>query len=217
MQPVENQSVIVAMTEDHVARVTGISVGQLRAWDKRGFFKPNFSYDNEHSAYRRIYSFKDVVGLKTIATLRERYKIGFSKLQVVATELEARGYAHWADTQLFVLKKKVHFKDPRTGQVESLEDGQLAMLPIIDVIDEITRKVVDLKKRPETAYGKVERHRFVARNSWVVSGTRIPTATIRRYADAGFSIEKILEEYPTLTEDDVYAALTHEGSSLKSA
>lgn len=209
--------VVAALTEDHVERATGITKGQLRAWDRRGFFKPKYAYDDRRAAYSRIYSFKDVVGLKTIATLRAKYKIGFKKLGEVAERLKGKGFDHWADTTLYVIKKNVHFKDPTTGNVESLHDGQLAMLEIIDVINDVTEKVTQLKNRSIEKVGKVERSKFVSRNSWVVSGTRIPTATIRRYSDAGYSLEEIREEYPALSHDDILAALKHENAMEKSA
>ena len=203
-------SVVVALTEDHVARATGLTKSQLRAWDKRGFFRPKYAYNDRRTAYSRIYSFKDVVGLKTIATLRSKYKIGFKTLNFVASELAARGYDHWADTTLYVIKKEVHFRDPETGEIENLKDGQLAMLEIVDVINDVKSKVSQLKDRSKADYGSVERSKFVARNSWVVAGTRILTSTIRRYAEAGYSIDEILEEFPSLSKIDVSAALKHE-------
>ncbi|WP_292509475.1 DUF433 domain-containing protein [Mesorhizobium sp.] len=108
------------------------------------------------------------------------------------------------------MKKAVHFFDPSTDRVESLQDGQYAMLPVIDVITDMTEKVTKLKERSKTQLGHVDRNKFTMRNSWVVSGTRIPTATIRRYADAGFSEDHILKEYPTLTREDIREALKHE-------
>lgn len=217
MTNARKNDVVAALTEDHVVTVTGLTRGQLRAWDRKGFFKPNFAYDNRRAAYSRIYSFRDVVGLKTVETLRSEYKIGFRKLHVVAKELKKRGFNHWSDTKLYVLKKEVHFKNPKTGDVESLKDGQLAMLPVIDVINEVTAKVIELKSRDQSSVGRVERQKYVARNSWVVAGTRIPTATIRRYHDAGYTMEQILEEYPSLSKSDVEAALAHENTLAKTA
>ncbi|MGH7084563.1 MAG: DUF433 domain-containing protein [Stellaceae bacterium] len=34
------------------------------------------------------------------------------------------------------------------------------------------------------------------RNAPVVAGTRISTAAIKRYEDAGFTVAQIIEEYP---------------------
>lgn len=212
----ENDNPVIALTEDHVAKVTGLTKGQLRAWDRRGFFKPKYAYDAKRSAYSRIYSFKDVVGLKTVSTLRKDYKIGFVKLYEVAETLKDKGFEHWADTTLYVVKKEVYFRDPETGGIESLKDGQLAMLAVIDVINDVVKKVEALKSRKPSSIGHVERNKYVNRNSWVVSGTRIPTSTIRRYFDAGYTVENILEEYPSLSTEDVLAALEHEKSLANS-
>lgn len=215
--PHANDSTIAALTEDHVSRITGLTKSQLRAWDRRGFFVPKFAYEDRRSAYSRIYSFKDAVGLKAISVLRNRHKISFAKLIEVARELERRGFKHWADTKLYVVKREVHFHHPGSDRVESLRDGQYAMLDVIDVINDVKEKVTELKARHPTQTGKVERNKFVARNSWVIAGTRIPVATIKRYAEAGFTEDQILREYPTLTSEDVRAALAHEKRLAKSA
>jgi DNA-binding transcriptional MerR regulator len=209
---------VVALTEDHISRITGLSKGQLRAWDRRGFFVPKHAFEDRSSAYSRIYSFKDAVGLRTIARLRAApYRISLQRLFGVAKELEARGIEHWADVRIHVVKGEVSIQPPASDEVESVESGQYAMLPIIDVIREVSRKIEEIKRRDNTTYGKVDRNKFVARNSWVVSGTRIPTATIRRYVEAGFSKQHILEEYPTLTLDDIDAAIEHEKRLAQSA
>ena len=216
MDTVQN-NIIAALSEEHVCKVANLTKGQLRAWVWRCFFQPEYAYNDRSAAYSRIYSFKDVVGLKTISTLRDKYRIGFKQLYDVAEQLKDRGFDHWADTTLYVLNKDVHFRAPGSDEVESLEDGQLAMLAVVDVIEEVSEKVTELKSRAESNYGEVERSKFVTRNSWVISGTRIPTAAVKRYHDAGYSVSDILEEYPTLTEQDVRSALEHEKILDKSA
>ncbi|UVK47542.1 DUF433 domain-containing protein [Mesorhizobium sp. AR07] len=217
MATAETSPVIAVFTEDHAVRLTGLTKGQLRAWDRRGFFVPRHAYEKRAEAYSRIYSFKDIVGLKTLSVLRNGHHISFQELKRVAAKLIRRGYEHWADTKLYVVKKVVHFLDPNTSKVESLRDGQYAMLPIIDVISDVSAKVLELKKRDTSQIGHVDRHKFTMRNSWVISGTRIPTATIRRYAEAGFSEDHIMREYPSLTREDIQEALRHEKGLAKSA
>lgn len=56
----------------------------------------------------------------------------------------------------------------------------------------------------------VEQSRRVLRNAPVIAGTRIPTAAVKRYKEAGFTVEQILAEYPDLTRQDVEAALKFE-------
>ena len=209
--------IISAFTEDHVVRLTGLSRRQLRAWDKAGFFVPHAAYEDRRQAYSRTYSFRDVVGLRTIALLLKQHRVSLQELKKVAGELSKRGYSSWADTRLYVVNRQVHFRPPNSRIVEGVWDGQYAMLPVIDVINDLNDRVHELRKRSDSQFGKVEQHRFVARNSWVVSGTRIPTASIRRFSEAGYSIEEIIREYPTLTRPDVEEALSHEKRLAQSA
>jgi len=209
--------IIAALAEEHICRITGLTKGQLRAWDKRGFFVPKHVFDDRSQVYSRIYSFKDAVGLKALSVLRKKYKISLSKLEAVAELLKEKGFSHWADVKLYVIKKQVYFQKSGSKKIEGLEDGQFAMLEIIDVIADVNQKVSELKQRGASQIGSVERNKFVARNSSVISGTRIPTAAIRRYIDAGYSITDILTDYPTLTKEDVKAAIEFENENQKVA
>jgi uncharacterized protein (DUF433 family) len=91
------------------------------------------------------------------------------------------------------------------------------MVPVVDVINDVETRVKQLKKRDESQLGHVERNKYVVRNSPVIAGTRIPTATIRRFKEAGYSVEQIVKQYPTLTPEDVQAALVHEEGLARSA
>jgi uncharacterized protein (DUF433 family) len=192
-------------------RLTGLTHGQLRSWDRAGFFQPRYAYRDRHVPYSRVYSFQDIVGLRTIAVLMKQYKVSLQKLRKVAEELIRRGYEHWADVRLYVVKGQVHFRPPASIDIEGVWDGQLAMVPVIDVISDVEARVQELKKRDEQQLGHIERNKYVARNSSVIAGTRIPTAAIRRFKEAGYTIEQIMKQYPSLTQEDVQAALAHEG------
>ncbi|MBI1299913.1 DUF433 domain-containing protein [bacterium] len=43
----------------------------------------------------------------------------------------------------------------------------------------------------------------------VITGTRITVQTILEFLGAGDSIEEVLEEYPTLTTEDIYACIQY--------
>lgn len=210
-------TLIAAFSEEHVVRLTGLTHGQLRSWDRAGFFQPRYAYEDRRVPYSRVYSFQDVVGLRTIAVLMKQYRISLQKLRKVAEELTRRGYDHWADVRLYVLKGQVYFRPPAADEIESVWTGQLAMVPVIDVINDVESKVQELKKRDSNQIGHVERHKYVARNSSVIAGTRIPTATIRRFKEAGYTLDEIMRQYPTLTPEDVQAALAHEEGLARSA
>lgn len=209
--------VLAAFSEDHVERLTGLTKGQLRSWDRAGFFAPRYAYEDRHAPYSRVYSFQDVVGLRTIAVLMKQYRVSLQSLRKVAQELVRRGFSHWADVKLYVLKRQVYFRAPKSDKVEGVWDGQLAMVPIIDVINDVEARVRELQKRDASQVGHVERHKHVVRNSSVVAGTRIPTAAIRRYREAGYTVDQIVKQYPALTAEDVQAALVHEEGLARSA
>src|SRR4030088_1439424 len=141
--------VISAFSEDHVERLTGLSKGQLRSWDRAGFFAPHFAYEDRHAPYSRLYSFQDVVGLRTIAVLMKDYRISLQELRKVAQELIRRGHAHWAEVKLYGLKRQVHFRRPASEEIEGVWDGQLAMVHVIDVINDVEARVQDLHKRTD--------------------------------------------------------------------
>jgi uncharacterized protein (DUF433 family) len=210
-------SVLHAFTEEHVIRLTGLSRAQLRAWDRIGFFRPNYAYEDRHQPYSRIYSFQDVVGLRTIAVLRQNYHISLQQLRKVATELTARGFGHWAEIKLYVVKGQVHFRRPGSADVEGVWDGQLAMVPVIELIQDVEDRVRELLQRKAEQRGHIERHKYVVRNASVIAGTRIPTASIRRFREAGYSVEEIIRQYPILTREDVEAAIAHEEGLAESA
>jgi uncharacterized protein (DUF433 family) len=210
-------SIHQVFSDEHVSRLTGLSKWQLRRWDGLGFFAPRFAYEDRFVPYSRIYSFKDVVGLRTIAVLMKDFRVSFQELARVARELVKRGYDHWADLKLYVVKKQVHFQQPGTQDVEGVWDGQLAMLPIIDVVADVAKRVAELNKRPPSQRGRVEQHKHVVRNSPVIAGTRIPTAAIRRFHEAGYSVKQIIKEYPSLTPKDIKGALAFEEGLAESA
>lgn len=203
----DSDVVVRAFSVDHVVKLTGLSNGQLTYWDKTGFFQPNLGHENRRSPYSRIYSFRDVVSLRTLAILRNEHGISLQHLRIVARKLSHLEDDPWSRTKLFVLDKQVHFEEPDTGRIRRVVNGQYAMIALVRIIGDVTEDAKQLKKRTPEQIGKAERHRYVAHNAWVIAGTRIPVKAIQRFHEAGYTIKKILEEYPTLEREDVRAAL----------
>jgi uncharacterized protein (DUF433 family) len=209
--------VIRAFSAEHVARLTELSQRQLRYWDETRFFRPRYASENRRSPHSRIYSFKDVVGLRTVSILRKEHRIPLQTLRKVARELSRYRDAPWSDIVLYVLGKEVHFREPDTGKIRGVLNRQYVSVPLQSIIEDVAAKSNKLKERSADQFGRVERHRFIAHNAWVIAGTRIPTAAIGRYKAAGYSAEQILNEYPALTRQDVEAALRHERKLAKAA
>ena len=51
----------------------------------------------------------------------------------------------------------------------------------------------------------------------VVAGTRIPVSLIRNRLDHGYDVARVLQAYPTLTAEDVEAAVRYSDSGTPSA
>ena len=184
-------NVIRAFGPDHVIILTGLSKTQLRYWDQIGFFRPKYAAEDRSAPYSRIYSFKDVVGLRTLAILRKEHMVSLQHLRWVAKTLSNYDQSLWSEIKLFVLGRRVYFKGPTEDTAINV-DGQLALIILLkDVIDDIEHKTKQLRERAPDQYGKIDRHRLVLRNAWVVSGTRIPTGAIKDFHDAGYSINQI--------------------------
>ena len=210
--------VIIAFTEEHVQRLTGLTKAQLRYWDRTGFFKPAYADEDRSVAFSRIYSFRDVVGLRTLGILRNVHKVPLQNLRAAAKRLSHLKDALWTKTTLFVLGRRVVFSPEGTKEMQDAATGQLVMgLPLRTVIADVQRESQKLRERPQATIGKIERHRRIGHNAWVVGGTRIPVRAIRNFHDAGYSIKAIIKEYPDLTERDIQAALAHEESANAAA
>lgn len=209
---------IVAFTAEQACKLTGLSMHQLRYWDTTSFFKPRATGDRPGAPFGRIYSFRDIVGLRTISILRNEHHLPLQNLRSVGTYLRDRFETPWASLQLFVVgtgrKGRVIFKDPATGTLSEARGRAQTFFPIDlgPIASDMDRRAEQLKKRRREQIGVISRNRYVAHNEHVVAGTRIPTRAVRDLHDAGFTVEKILKEYPSLRRQDVTAALRFERS-----
>ena len=54
---------------------------------------------------------------------------------------------------------------------------------------------------------RIDIHPDICNGRPVIAGTRIPVQTIMEFLGAGDSIDKVLEAYPSLKREDVYACI----------
>jgi uncharacterized protein (DUF433 family) len=204
-------SIVGAFTEEQVERLTGLTKAQLRYWDRTGFFAPQYGAENRRSPYSRIYSFKDVVGLRTLGVLRNEHHVPLQHLRKVAEKLCHLASDLWTRTILWVLDKKVIVQEPGTGRPQEAVTGQYVLdIPLKVIVSDMKRNAETLRQREPTQIGRIEKRRHVVRNAAVVAGTRIPIATILRFVEDGHSPAAIVKEYPTLTEADIEAVISHD-------
>jgi DNA-binding transcriptional MerR regulator len=205
----EITNVVSAFSADQVVKLTGLSIRQLAYWDDLGFFQPQYAADDRRSPYSRIYSFKDVVGLRTLSVLKRTYKCTLPHLREVAEKLVEYSKTPWSDLTLYVLKRKVYFNEPGTGRARGVLDGQYSLLPISSVMEDVRKEADRLRHRAPDQIGKFEKHRYVSHQAEVIAGTRIRVATILHFLQAGYSVTDIIKEYPSLSEADVEAVKRH--------
>ncbi|MQA92634.1 MAG: DUF433 domain-containing protein [Gemmatimonas sp.] len=209
---------LAAFTADHVCRLTGVSARQLRYWDKTDFFSPTLLDEYKRRAFGRIYSFRDVVGLRTIAILRNRHRIPLQELRRVGAWLKDRHDTPWSSLRFALNGRMVVFFDPEMGvAVERRGAGQQVLPVDLEPIANEMREAADrLRDRQPDEIGQLRRNRYVV-HAWVVAGTRIPTSAVWHFHQAGYSAEDIIKEYPRLKLADITAAIDFESRRRSAA
>jgi uncharacterized protein (DUF433 family) len=211
-------NVIASFSAEQVERLTGLSKARLTSWDRTGFFAPSYADDDRRSPYSRIYSFRDVVGLRTLCRLRNEHYVSLQQLRQVADKLSHLANDLWSSQVLCVLDKKVVFDETGAGRLREVVSGQYVNgLALEEVISDMRRAVEQLRCRRGDQIGVITRSRFVNHNAAVIAGTRIPVRAIRDFAEAGYTAKQIIDEYPDLTEQDVAAALSYQESANSAA
>ena len=203
---------IVAFTIDHIRRLTGLSLRQIRYWDDTGFFSPTLVDGHRKRAFGRIYSFRDLVGLRTIAILRKQHKTPLQELRRVGEWLRTHHDSPWSSLRFAIAGRRVVFFDPATQvATEPRGEGQRVLDVALEPIAHEMRQAADrLRERQSNQIGQIVRNRYVVHNAWTLAGTRIPTKAIWNFHEAGYDTAAILKEYPRLTAQDVAAAIEFE-------
>lgn len=199
--------IIGAFGEDDAARLTGLTTGQLRAWDRTGLLRPSFAPENRALPYSRVYSFRDIVSLRVLASLRLEHRVSVQHLRKVSQRLAHLGDDRWIATTLYVLSKRVVFDDPATLDRQEIVSGQRVFDIPLKVAVLCTRDAIrDLNARQQRAIGHVISERFIMNNRPVFEGTRITVAAVTAYLERGVPISGILREFPELRSGDVEEA-----------
>ncbi|MGC6329893.1 DUF433 domain-containing protein [Rhizorhabdus sp. FW153] len=197
--------VVAAFSLPQASKLTGVPEARLVDWDRECFFIPSLAYEDRRSPYSRVYSFEDLVGLRTLNILRDR--VSMQHLKKAALRLKQHSGKPWSDLTLYTLNDEVHFKNPKDGKIEGVISGQYgATIPLESIAEELREEANKLRERDRDRVGTIERHKFTMSNAPVFGGTRITVASVVSYLDAGYSVQEIIEEYPDLTREDVEAA-----------
>lgn len=127
-------------TSHQACRLTGCTSRQLRYWDKIGLVQPSVQQTGGRPGVPRLYSFRDLVGLRVITSLLD----GGMSLQRIRRALEylrrkAGLEDHLSELKLITDGKSVFKIARREGEIlDALRHGQMAFFV---AIDEIARSV----------------------------------------------------------------------------
>ena len=205
-------AIIAAFSEEQAARLTGVSISQLRYWDRTNFYQPMFAADNRRAPFSRVYSFLDVAALRVLNVLRNQYDVPLQHLREVSEKLGQLGDERkWTGVRLYALRKRVIWIDPDSELPQEIVSQQYVVptMLLATVIEDAKRDIEKLNVRVQASLGKIERSRFISHNAPVVAGTRITVAAIQRFYKAGYTTSQILSEYPDLAEADIEAAIAY--------
>lgn len=209
---------LIAFTTDMVTRLTGLTVRQLHSWDRTGFFVPCFADPRRRRPHSRVYSFADIVGLRTIARLRE-HGVSFPDLKRVREFFASGTNKDWGSRRFYVVGRRVFFTH---------EDAVLAAKPlgqrvdrnILDlesIVSDLTEDVRQLTKRGPDEIGAITTDRLIMGGVPIIAGTRIPTATVDWFVRNGYGIDAIVREFPRLEDRDIAAAIDWERTRREGA
>lgn len=205
---------VLAFSEDQVVRITGVSKRQLRYWDGKEFFVPSLAYRDRSRKYSRLYSFRDLVSLKILNELRNESRVPLSELERVKEKLRHFGDDVWLKTKLYVHKKNIAIVNPETQELEEVVTGQGVFKIAIEVVaGDMEEAINSFRRRDDSVIGQFEKKRGVVHNQLVIKGTRIPVRSVKAFHEAGHSIEQIKKEYPTLTDEDIRAAIAYRAAA----
>jgi DNA-binding transcriptional MerR regulator len=202
-----------AWTTEQVLRITGVSKRRLGYWLDRGILSADV--DEARGRGRvRLWSFADLVEVRVVLWLRDR--VSLQLIGRIVEHLRKRGIDQpLAELRFAVIDTgrakratDVVVQQP-DGNWETPIEGQVVMevvLPLVRFADEL-RVAAERDRAHRRQPGRFERRRGRLGSVEVLAGTRVPVAAVQRLHAAGWSAERIIENYPGLTERDVAVAV----------
>jgi uncharacterized protein (DUF433 family) len=204
----------MVFTMPQVERLVGFSRRTIMRWQNEGVFFPDYPLGIDvEGRYRRVFSFKDVVELRTLAKLRREYAIAVDQLKRVGAYLRDHCQSPWTDLRFWVVGGEIVFRDPSSDLLmtgRDLSQVAIELIVLTDIAKSVEAEAEALKTRDPSTLGKVIRHRNIMSNRNVIAGTRIPTSTIWQFHEDGYDTRQIIEEFPDLTQKDIEAAISFE-------
>ena len=194
----------LAVTRAVAARIAGLTERQVDYWAGTGLIEP--AVDTRLSPGRRVqlYGFIDLLALLVAAELENR-KVSLQHIRAIVAHLRSRGYTSPLTQLTFAtVGRDVYFMHEDGSWEGGLQPDQVVLHEVLN-LSLFRSRIAAGTRRDAALSGKVERRRGTMGSKPVLAGTRVPVDTVRRYLNAGRTVEQILESFPTLTAEDVEA------------
>lgn len=186
------------------ARLAGISLRQADYWAATGLVAPGVDRTLGPGRRVRLYGFIDLLALMVAAELR-RQGVSLQHIRQVIEHLLDRGYGQpLTQLKFAVVGKRVYFQQPDGGWESGVQPDQLVLRHVLD-LEPLRRKLDKGADRDDRLAGRTERRRGVHGSRPVFAGTRVPVDSVRRYLNAGRSVDDVLAAYPDVTRADMEA------------
>ena len=198
------RDIVRAFTADRARALTGLSKRQIQYWDEQDFIRPSLT-SRLGRGRRRLYSFLDLVALKTAAEIRS--SVSLQLIRKVDAYLRGLDYEHpMAQIAFEVIGEELYFEEKGTVRRARRPEQTVirVTVPFARLVSDLEKNIAKLDKRP---LGKLERRRRTLGGKLLIAGTRIPVGVIQRMREGGASEAVILQQFPDLTHRDVKAAL----------
>jgi uncharacterized protein (DUF433 family)/DNA-binding transcriptional MerR regulator len=197
---------VVSVPAKLVAEIARISDRQVSYWEQKDIARPTVIASPRASARRvRLYDYTEMMSLMIAAELRGR-NVSLQHIRRVVDHLRTRGYDRpLTDVEFATVGAELYFRHPDGTWEGGLRPDQIVFHQVLN-LEPLRMRILDGIRRPDDTVGRIERRRGTHGSKPVISGTRVPVDTVRRYLAAGRSEDQILMAFPTLTKADLRTA-----------
>jgi len=196
----------LAISDKRAMRLTGISMKQLRHWEKVGLVVPSIVRQLSPRNTVRLYNFQDLLELMVAAALRRQPGISLQHIRKLVGYLHKQGFiAPLRELKFATLGSEIYMQFPDGTWSGDVMPEQLVIRQVIE-LDMIAARIESLTSRDPAAAGKVVTRRGVHQSKPIFAGTRILVSAVQSYLLAGYDTDAIIDEYPALTSADIDAA-----------
>lgn len=196
----------MAYTPAVASALSGASLRQLSHWRRRP--EPLLMPDQDRARGRVLYSYPDVVALRTIVYLRGR-KVSLQQVRKAVEALKAMGEReHLASYRLVAVGNGVVWRESEDDAVSLTgQPGQQLLAQMVDILGEFDDgrgSVVKSLAEPEQG---VAVDQSVRSGFPVIAGTRVPYDLVASLLSDGVPVDKISAIYPSVGAEGARGAL----------